>query len=163
MELINALGISWPTVISQLINFALLYFILKKFALEGLLEFITKRQKQIVDGLNNAKKADESLAQAQAQQEEILASARRVASDIIATARTQGQNQEQQIVAAAKQQALKIVADGEKQVAVTKGKMMLEAKSELAAIIATGVRRIVDEKVDPATITADYLQEGVKA
>ena len=162
MELIRNLGLSWPTLISQLINFGILYFLLKKFALPGLVSAISKRQEEIEQGLSKAKAADESLTQAKKQEEEILGQARQEAQNIIAAARQTGQQQEQQIVADAKSQARKIVADGEKQVATAKTKMMLAVKGELADIIATGVGTLVDKKVTPDEVTSEYLQAGMK-
>jgi len=163
MELIKALGISWPTLISQLINFGILYFLLKKFALEGLLEAITNRQQEIDSGLQKAKAADDSLAQAKAEQEEILGQARQEAQTIINQARQVGRDQEKTIVESAKVQAQKIVADGEKQVAISKSKMLLEVKAELADIIATGVETMVGQKVKPEEVTSSYLQAGMEA
>ncbi|MBQ6436190.1 F0F1 ATP synthase subunit B [bacterium] len=163
MELIKNLGISWPTLISQLINFAILYFLLKKFALTGLLEAITDRQKEIESGLTKAKQADDSLAKAKQQEDEILGAARVKAQEIIAQARETGRQQEESLVQGAKQQAASIVAAGESQVNAQKAKMMLEVKAELAGIIADGVRSVVGHSVSAAEVKRDYLDSGMKA
>ena len=162
MELITALGISWPTLLSQLINFGILYWLLKKFALDGLLEAMQKRQRDIEQGLQNAKAADTSLASATQQKEAILADARHQAQEIIAAARQHGQEQEQQILARAHDESQRVVADGVKQVEVAKGKMLLEVKTELADIIATGVTALVGAHVTPEAVTQEYLQAGIK-
>ena len=162
MELIKAVGISWPTLLSQLINFGILYWLLKRFALDGLLTAIQKRQHEIEQGLQNAKAADESLASATKQKEDILAEARHQAQEIIAAARQSGQEQEQQILARAQAESQRVVADGVKQVEVEKGKMLLAVKAELAEVIATGVTKMIEQQVTPEQVTAQYLQAGTE-
>ena len=163
MELIKALGLNWPTLISQLINFAILYFLLKKFALTSLMENITNRQQQIEQGLRNAQFADKALQEAKAQEEQIVNQARVEAQDIINTARQNANEQSQQIIEQAKTQAEEIITDGHKQVALSKDKMMREVKKELADVIAIGVEKLVGAKVSAQDITSDYLQTGLEA
>ncbi|MBQ6154599.1 F0F1 ATP synthase subunit B [bacterium] len=163
MELIKALGLNWAQLISQLINFAILFWLLKKFALTSLLDSIHARQQEIKDGLNNAQAADEALSQAQAKKEQIISEARGQAQQIINEARSQANLQGQEMLEQAKAQATKIVEDGHQQVNISKNKMLLEVKSELADIVAIGVEKMIDQKVDPKQVSDKYLQAGLKA
>ena len=161
MELIKALGLNWPTFISQLINFGILYFLLKKFALEKLVTAIEQRQKEIEMGLVNAKAADESLAVAQQKEAEILSQARVQAQQIIAAAKKTATEQESALIARAQDQAATIVADGQRQVVVAKEKMLLQVRGELAEIVSAGVAQVVGEKVAPDAINQRFLEKGL--
>jgi F-type H+-transporting ATPase subunit b len=163
MGLLNSLGFSWQTFISQLINFALLYFILKKFALDKIIKALDGRQRQIDEGVKNAGLADVALQQAKKQQDEIIATARKQAREVIIEARSLAQEQEKKIITEAKNQARKIVSAGEKQVQVEHDKMLLEVKDELAEIITIGVERLVETSVNPQEVTTKYLHSGLKA
>lgn len=163
MELINALGFDWVIFVSQLINFAILYWLLKKFALDKLMKLLEKRQQDIDMGLKNAQLADQALNQAKAQQEELLNGARKQARTIINEAKQVGKSQEEKIVAEAQMRATKIVENGEKQITLEKNKMLLEVKGELANIIALGVKTVVEQDVRPEKIKQSYLQAGLKA
>ena len=163
MELINALGVDWVLFFSQLVNFAVLYWVLKKFAIPKILALMDKRQNDIEMGIKNAQLADQALSQAKAQQEELLNAARKEARVIINDAKQVGKDQEVKIVESAQSKAQQIVANGEKQVAIEKNKMLLEVKGELADIISLGVKTVVDKDVKPEQINKSYLESGLKA
>ena len=163
MELLTALGVDWKTFIAQLVNFLILYWILRKFALGKIIGFIQKRQDEIDSGVKNAQLAQQALDQAKTQQEEILTNARKKAKNIIGEAKQLGQIQEEKIVQEAKEKAKKIIDSGERQVKVAKEKMILEAKSELTDIITIGLKNLITEKNDPSKISHQYLESGMKA
>lgn len=56
MELFNALGVDLKILFAQLVNFAILFFVLYKFAYKPLLKLIDDRKDMIEDGVLNAKK-----------------------------------------------------------------------------------------------------------
>ncbi len=161
MELLNALGLDIKLFIAQLVNFAILYFFLAKFAIPKVSAMMKARQAEIDAGLQNAEQAGAALEKAKAEEETILAQARSEAAGIIKDSRQKGKLTEEKIVQEAKEQAQKIVANGEKQVATEKEKMILEAKAELAEIISVGMKTITDKEVDAKKIKESYLQQGL--
>ena len=163
MELINALGLNWLTLVSQLINFAILYWLLKKFALDKIIKLMEQRQQDIDTGLKNAQLAEQALNQARGQQEEIILAARHEAKQIIAEGKKLGAAQEQQIIAQAKAQAQSIITTGHQQVELDKNKMLLEVQEQLAQIVSLGVQKVIEETVTPEQINQKYLEVGLKA
>lgn len=57
----QGLTIDWKVLIGQFINFAILFFILKKIAYGPFLALMKKRREDIENGLNKAKEAEENL------------------------------------------------------------------------------------------------------
>ncbi len=57
----EGLNIDWKILIGQLINFAILFFVLKSFVYTPFLELMRKRREQIEDGINKSKEAEENL------------------------------------------------------------------------------------------------------
>ena len=163
MELFNALGLSWPTLISQLINFGILYWLLAKFALKPLLANIEARQQQISEGLANSQAADQALAQAEAQKDEIVTAARAQARDIIASARQSASQQEEQIVGAAKAQAAQIIEDARAKNDEDRQKMLSDVRGQIAEIVSIGVKNVIGEVVPVETVNRHLLESGVKA
>lgn len=162
-SLLNSLGLDPIIFFSQLVNFIILYALLKKFALEKLLNSINKRQEMIADGVRNAQDAKLVLKQVKIQQEEIISDARAKARELLAEARSVGKKQSEKIIADAQKRADQILVDAREQIQTEKQKMLLEVKGELADIIATGMQKIADENIDQNKISRQYLRANLKA
>lgn len=162
-SLLNSLGLDYTIFFSQLVNFIILYVLLKKFALEKLLRSINKRQEMIADGVRNAQNAKLVLVQVKTQQEEIISDARTKAREILAQARQDAKLQTEKITAAAGVKADQLLADAHEQIQTEKQKMLLEVKNELADIIAIGVAKVADKKVDSSEISRHYLKNNLQA
>ncbi len=162
-SLLNSLGLDYTIFFSQLVNFIILYVLLKKFALEKLLRSINKRQEMIADGVRNAQNAKLVLVQVKTQQEEIISDARAKAREILAQARQDAKLQTEKITAAAGVKAEQLLADAHEQIQTEKQKMLLEVKNELADIIAIGVAKVADKKVDSSEISRHYLKNNLQA
>lgn len=162
-SLLNSLGLDYTIFFSQLVNFIILYVLLKKFALEKLLRSINKRQEMIADGVRNAQNAKLVLVQVKTQQEEIISDARAKAREILAQSRQDAKLQTEKITAAAGVKAEQLLADAHEQIQTEKQKMLLEVKNELADIIAIGVAKVADKKVDSSEISRHYLKNNLQA
>ena len=161
MQLLGALGLDLKVFLAQLINFAILYFVLAKVAIPKIMKMMKDRQDEIDAGLKNAEEAGSALEKAKAQEEMIVSQARSEAATIIKESRQKCKKTEEKIVQEAKEQAQKILKDGEKQVQTEKEKMMLEAKAELAEIVKIGLKNLTDKEVDAKKIKDDYLRQGL--
>ncbi len=160
-EILKALGLDWKMFLAQLLNFAIFYWLLAKFALPKVREMIKNRQEEIDKGLKQAEEAKSIWTEAKAKEDELIAKARSEASQIIRQGRERSQKVAENLIQEAKQKAQNLVENGEKQVQVAKEKMLLEAKDELAEIISLGVRKVAEKKVDKNEIEKDYLQKGL--
>src|SRR6201999_2962309 len=72
---------------SQIISFCIVAFLLKKFAYKPILTVLEERRKRIAEGLANAEKIKQQLADSEKRYEEILTKANAEAQKIIAKAR----------------------------------------------------------------------------
>ena len=162
-SLLNSLGLDYTIFFSQLVNFIILYVLLKKFALEKLLRSINKRQEMIADGVRNAQNAKLVLVQIKTQQEEIISDARAKAREILAQSRQDAKLQTEKITAAAGVKAEQLLADAHEQIQTEKQKMLLEVKNELADIITIRVAKVANKKVDSSEISRHYLKNNLQA
>ena len=100
--------IFWTTI-----SFAILYFILAKFAWKPILGAVTEREKSIKDALSAAKKAKEEMAnlkadnekilnEAKLQRESLLKEAREIKSKIIADAESEATEKANKLIESAK-------------------------------------------------------------
>ncbi len=161
MQLLDALGLDWKIFLAQLINFAVFYWVLAKIAVPKIREMVTKREKEIEDGLKNAEEAKIVLNQAKGHEEEILTAARSEAAKIIDESRLNAKKVEEKTLLSTQEQAKLILERAEKQVQIEKEKMLQDVKEELAEVIAIGVKNLTTEKTKAEKITSDYLKQGL--
>ena len=86
-ETLKTLGIYWPKLIAQTINFAIVLFVLWKWAYRPVLAILEERQQRIADAMKNADKIKIELASAQAKAQEILTQAGAQGNKMIEEAR----------------------------------------------------------------------------
>ncbi|MBP6925575.1 MAG: ATP synthase F0 subunit B, partial [Candidatus Pacebacteria bacterium] len=87
--ILGKIGFDWQVAFANLVNFLIIFFILKHLAFKPLQKVIEKRRAEIQTGLDNAERAKTSLLNAEQEKEVIVMAARQEANDIIATAKTQ--------------------------------------------------------------------------
>lgn len=72
MKIAHDLGINAPSLLAQMVNFAVVAFLLYRFAVRPVLATIEQRQKTIADGLRHADEMKAKLADAEKQHAETL-------------------------------------------------------------------------------------------
>jgi len=80
-------GVDWPTFISQCISFAIVAFLLHRFAYKPVLKVLQERREKIEESLANAEQIKKDLANAQAKSQEILGQANAQGNKLIEEAR----------------------------------------------------------------------------
>ncbi|MDA2922162.1 F0F1 ATP synthase subunit B [Patescibacteria group bacterium AH-259-L07] len=147
-ELVTKLGVEWKLLIAQIINFAILLFVLKKFLYTPLVKFMNTRKEKIVSGLEKAQKAEEAFNKMQEQKEQELAKIHNQAQSIIAKAKETGDQKQQEIIAAAEEKAQKIIDDAKSQIKVEKDVMIKQVRSDIADLIAEATSKILEQEMN---------------
>jgi F-type H+-transporting ATPase subunit b len=86
-ETLHSLGIYWPKLVAQMVNFAIVLFILWKFAYRPVLKMLEERRQKVAEAMINAQKAREELARTEAQRQQVLAETNAQANKLIEEAR----------------------------------------------------------------------------
>lgn len=146
-ELISTFHIDWKLMIAQTVNFGLVLGLLYWLAAKPLSKLMSDRSKEITDGLENAKKAEVEVANANIKKDEIIREAREDAKQVISVSVADGK----EIVKEAKDKAIlekeeiikqaKLDADKEKKNADE------QVRKEAGILVASGVRKVVESYV----------------
>ncbi len=116
MDILNEFGVKWELLIAQLINFVLVFYILKKLFYKKILDALKERQKQIKDGLMQAEESRLLLEKTKSQEKEILKHAQNESKKILEETRKQSAEIIQKAEESAKIQAQKIINDSRAQI-----------------------------------------------
>ena len=103
----GALGIALPQLITQLLSFGILIFLLWRFAYRPVLGALDARSERVRASMEQADRIERQLAETEQRNEQILIEARREAQQIIANAREIGDKQIAQARDAAREEGQK--------------------------------------------------------
>lgn len=150
-ELLHSLGIEWPILIAQIVNFAILLAILGKFVYKPVLKMLDERQEGVAKALEREEKAAAKLAAADAEREKILAAARAESQGIIDEAKKDGEGLKVKLVATAKEEITKLKADAEKRLKDERARLVTEVKGEIGGLIVDTIEKTLGDVLDART------------
>src|ERR687887_1432200 len=106
-ETAETFGWNWKLFFSQVVSFAIVAFLLQRFAYKPILGVLEERRRRIEEGLINAEKIKKELAEAEKRYQEIVAKANADAQKMIDEARESAahlsERKQQEAIAAAEQ------------------------------------------------------------
>lgn len=136
--------------LSQVVSFAIVAFLLRRFAYKPILTVLEERRQRIAEGLLNADKIKQQLVEAETRYAEILAKANAQAQKMIDEARESSahlaERKQQEAITAAEQ----IVAKAQEASAMERERTMADLKRELGRLVVD-----TTAKVTGKVLTAD--------
>ena len=135
-------GVNWWGLISQMISFTLVAILLQKFAYKPILKVLEERRQTIKQGLENADKIKQQLAESEARYKEILSKANADAQKLIDDARsssaTLAERKQQQAIAEAEQ----IIAKAREATALEHDRILSELKREVGRLVVDTTAKV---------------------
>ncbi|NWG19607.1 MAG: F0F1 ATP synthase subunit B [Chloroflexi bacterium] len=137
------LGINWGLLIAQLLNVIFVVWLLTMFLYRPILNMLNQRTSRIQEGLQDAEKVKEQLANARRDYDAELAKARQEAAGILAQAQERARAQAAEIVAQAQRDAEKIKSDALLQAEQERQRMLGELKGRMAELVTLTAERVL--------------------
>jgi F-type H+-transporting ATPase subunit b len=135
-------GFDTKIFLSQVISFIIVALVLRRFAYKPILAVLEERRQRIAEGLLNAEKIKQQLAEAEQRHAEILAKANAQAQKMIDDARESAshvaERKQQEAVAAAEQ----IMAKAREASAIEHEKTMTDLKRELGRLVVDTTAKV---------------------
>ncbi len=156
-EMLIKLGLDGKLFIAQLVNFLILFLVLRAFAWKPLVMALEQRRGKIKQGIANADQADRKLAELEIEREEVLAKARTEALRILDQADQKAQGLKEEKLKMAKQEIESQVNDAKEQIMGERAASYNALKQDIAKLITAATGKIVtdlDEKAHEKLIQA---------
>ncbi len=147
-DLIHKLGIEWKLLLAQIVNFVILFLVLKKFLYKPLINLMNRRRDRIIEGLEKAKKGEEEFQKIQEMRERELAKIQKEAEALIQKAREIGDKKQQEILTEAEEKTRKIVEEARGRIEIEKEKMLKEVRQDIADLVINATEKVLEEKID---------------
>ncbi|MDQ3116590.1 MAG: F0F1 ATP synthase subunit B [Verrucomicrobiota bacterium] len=135
--------------LSQVISFVIVALLLKRFAYKPILTILEERRQRIAEGLLNAEKIKQQLAEAEQRYQEILAKANGEAQKMIDEARASAgviaERKQQEAIVAAEQ----IMAKAREASALEHERTMSQLKRELGRLVIDTTAKVTGKVLTP--------------
>lgn len=161
-NLFSDFGVTWPKFLSQVILFAVVYFILSKFAFGPVLLMLAERRKRIEEGQLNAEKIKKQLAEAELRYQEVLRKANEDAMRLIEEARESSDANTQKQIQQAIKEAEEILVKARESIDLERAKMVADVKGEMVSLVVQTTAKVAGKVLTPEDqkrLTADTTKE----
>lgn len=161
----DALGINGGYFLVQLLNFAIIFIVIRAWVVGPVVGLLEKRRESIAQGLEDARVAAEARANAEKEAEKVLAEAQVKANDVVREATTRAEAATKDIAAAADAEAAKIRESAKAEAAEAKVNALSGLRGEVAALAMAAAQRLVGDALDEKRQRAliDEFFSGVKS
>jgi F-type H+-transporting ATPase subunit b len=148
-DLAETFGWNWQLFLSQVISFTIVALLLRRFAYKPILGILEERRRRIEEGLLNAEKIKQELAEAEKRYAEILTKANAQAQKMIDEARESSahlsERKQQEAVTAAEQ----IIAKAREAAALERERTMAQLKHELGRLVVETTAKVTGKVLTP--------------
>jgi len=161
---LEQLGINLGFIIVQIVNFALIFIILRAWVFKPIAGVLVSRREKVAQGLEDARVAADARASAEADAEKILAEAQTKASEIVREATVRAEEATKDIKVAAEKDAADTRKNALAEIEDERNKVLGEVRGQIAALAMAATQKLVGEALDEQRQRAliDQFFSGVK-
>ncbi|TJY41885.1 F0F1 ATP synthase subunit B [Cohnella pontilimi] len=146
----------------QLIAFAILFWLLQRYAFKPLFGVMEKRRQMVLEQMESAQKNRDEANQYIEEQRQALQQARKEAYDIIEQAKSTGSKQADDILKAARSETERLKEEAARDIENEKNKAVAALKAQVSGLSVLIASKIIEKQVDEQTqqqLIDQYLQE----
>lgn len=148
MEALDKLGINLGLLIAYTANVVFMLIILRVTAFGPIVKMLKQRRERIAEGINNARKAEEALASAEADRQKIIEKARAEAQSIVNEARARAGGTAKQVADEAEEDARRIRIQAEADAADERDRLLSEMRDQIVSISMAAANRLIGASLD---------------
>lgn len=157
----DALGIEWTLLLSQIINFGVLIILLRMFLYQPVLKMLNARKERIAQSMKDAERVSAAAREAEQDKAKVVDQARREAQEIRAQATRDAEKIAQDVRGRAEQEATDIRMKAQTDAAKQGELALADANKQIAdlAILATEklLGRELANKAEQQRFVAEFL------
>ncbi|MCK9578444.1 F0F1 ATP synthase subunit B [bacterium] len=158
----EGLEIDWKVLVGQIINFAILFFLLTYFVYKPFLALLKERREKIAEGIKKAQEADEKMLEIEKTKDASDIKNEENRKAIILKAEGEAKTRAGEILQSAEQEKINIIAKAQKDSEVLKEKEKENTKKEIIENAFSLAEKVLKENIDnekSKKITAEFLNK----
>lgn len=146
-QIVREFGIDWPSLIAQIVTFAVVALVLYKLAFKPVLATIDTRQQKIEEGLRYTEEMKARLAATEQQTAEALKKASLEGQRIIDEARKSAKEFLDRQTQEATERSSQLVTKAQQAIDLERQKMMSEVRAEIARLVVLAASRVLSREL----------------
>lgn len=148
-ELFHRFGIDLPYLLSQIISFGVVAFLLYRFAFKPVLATMDERNAKIAEGLKHAEEMKAKLADAERQHADAIRKASLEAQKIVDEARASAKVLLDRETKQATEKTQQMLAKAEQAIELEHKKMLADVREEISRLVALTAQRVLSRELAP--------------
>ncbi|MBI4449455.1 F0F1 ATP synthase subunit B [Candidatus Uhrbacteria bacterium] len=163
-ELLHKLGIDWRLLLAQLVNFLILFFLLKKLLYKPVLDLLERRRVLIAEGLRDAERSKERLAGIEGERKQVFEQAEGERRRVLESASLEAEQLHHQRLQAAANEAEAVIVRAKEEAERLRQELLAEVRREVGDLVLRISRKVTQEKLPKAThdVLVDAAVEELK-
>jgi len=157
---IAAIGLDVKSLILQIINFAILLLILKKFAYKPIVGILEERRKKIEESLKTAKEIEEEKKRMEKIKEDVIKQTNLKSQEIIDQSRKQSQEIIKNAEISAQKRGEQLIKESHAKIDQEIQEVRNSLKSETLSLVAAATEKIIGKKLD-STEDSELIKEAL--
>jgi F-type H+-transporting ATPase subunit b len=159
----EALGISPNLLITQILNFIILFVLLRMFLYKPILGMLESRKQKIKASLEYAEQVKRAAAEQQKEFDRKLEEARRGAQAASAAAAQVGEKEREVILTQAREDARKMIDQAKGQIEYERKQMLSDLREQVVQLSLLAAQQVVSTSLDDKThrqLVSDFLAQN---
>ncbi len=148
MEGIESLGISWPTLLAQIVNFAVLFGLLYLLAYKPVMRMLDERAGKVKESMEQTEYIKEQAAHAEEEAERRIEAASKEGQEVVARAIRSGEGVRQQAQQEARQDAEVLIARARTEIQRERDDAVDGLRREFADLTILAAGKVIDRSLD---------------
>jgi len=145
---LEGLGINLPTLIAQIVNFAILFGLLYLVAYKPIMRMLDERSKKIRESMEQTELIKEQAAHAEEEVKKQLEAARRGGQELVARAERAGEEVRQKTQQEARQEGESLIARARTEIQRERDDAIDELRKEVADLTILAAGKVIDRSLD---------------
>lgn len=146
---LQAIGIDGKLLIAQVVNFAIIFLLLKFFAFKPIIKVLAERRKRIADSIKNAELIELRKRETEEKMTKLLAKASGQARAIIDQTKEQAKQLKKETADSLRQEQERMRVEAKQEIEQETAKALHQAKTQLAYLSVKISEKILAAKLDP--------------
>ncbi|MFL7812333.1 MAG: F0F1 ATP synthase subunit B [Anaerolineales bacterium] len=144
----DALGLNLGYLLVQVLNFAIVFVVLRAWVYKPILNMLEQRKEKIAQSLEDARKAEEARQNAESEAAKILDEARSKANELVREASSKADQAADNIKAEANQKAKEIHQEALKDAEDERKRILTDVRGQVAALAIAAAQKLIGEAMD---------------
>lgn len=147
VEVLSKIGFDWKLALANMVNFLIIFWILKRFIWSPVSEAIEIRKKTVNESASSLKLAEEKLEKAEADSRAILAEAHKKAKHVTDRAEEKGNEIMLHFQLEAQKEKERIIENGMEEISRKEREARTRIQEEAVDMVVSGAQKLIDEEI----------------